>query len=80
MSDRIDPQWAWAPYRPTSQAPWDLAKVGHLYRRAAFGASWAELQAGLADGPEHAVEKLLKGGDTAAFLSGREVQPPRPIA
>src|SRR5438067_2917840 len=73
MSDRIDPRWAWAPYRPGPQVPWDLARVGHLYRRAAFGATWDELQAGLKDGPEKTIDKLLKGGDTTAF--DRELKP-----
>ena len=61
MADAIDPRWAWEPYRPSGKDPWDLKKVGHLHRRAAFGATWAELQAGLAAGPEKAVEDLLKG-------------------
>src|SRR5436305_365813 len=73
MSAPIDPRRAWAPYEPTPQSPWDLAKVGHLYRRAAFGANWAELQAGLKDGPAKAIDKLLKGGDTEAF--DRETKP-----
>ena len=63
----IDPRWAWEPYRPTDQNPWDLRKAGHLYRRAAFGATWDELQAAVADGPETAVDKLLRGRDDAAF-------------
>ena len=29
----IDPRWAWQRYRPGPDAPWDLKKVGHLYRR-----------------------------------------------
>jgi uncharacterized protein (DUF1800 family) len=62
MADAIDPRRAWEPYRPTDQEPWDLKKVGHLYRRAAFGASWGELQEGLTAGPEKAVERLLAGG------------------
>jgi uncharacterized protein (DUF1800 family) len=52
---------AWEPYRPTAGNPWDLAKVGHLYRRAAFGATWGELQQGLKDGPEKTIDRLLKG-------------------
>src|SRR5262245_3122442 len=58
----IDPKWAWAPYTPGDKNPWDLRKVGHLYRRAAFGANWSELQEGLRAGPEAAVERLLTGG------------------
>ena len=52
---------AWEPYRPTADNPWDLAKVGHLYRRAAFGATWGELQQGLKDGPEKTITRLLDG-------------------
>jgi uncharacterized protein (DUF1800 family) len=62
MADAIDPRWAWEPYRPTDQAPWDLKKVGHLYRRAGFGATWPELEAGVKAGPEKTVESLLRGG------------------
>ncbi|HXG08375.1 MAG TPA: DUF1800 domain-containing protein [Gemmataceae bacterium] len=61
MADAIDPRWAWEPYRPSASSPWDLRKVGHLYRRAAFGATWAELQVGLQAGPEKAVADLLQG-------------------
>jgi uncharacterized protein (DUF1800 family) len=50
----------WAPYQPTPQDPWDLRKVAHLHRRAGFGATWAELQRDLKDGPEASVERLLK--------------------
>jgi uncharacterized protein (DUF1800 family) len=64
----IDPRWAWQPYRPTGENPWDLRKVGHLYRRAAFGANAAELEAALQAGPEGAVDRLLQGGPgQAAF-------------
>jgi uncharacterized protein (DUF1800 family) len=66
MADAIDPRWAWEPYRPTDKEPWDLRKAGHLYRRAAFGATWAELQAAVEAGPEAAVERLLAGGPDAA--------------
>ena len=52
----------WAAYTPSAENPWDLRKVGHLYRRATFGATWAELQQGLADGPEKTIGRLLKGG------------------
>jgi len=58
----INPQTAWAPYKPSDQNPWTLAKVGHLYRRAAFGADAGELEAGLKLGPQMLVDKILKGG------------------
>ncbi|MCS6851265.1 MAG: DUF1800 domain-containing protein [Gemmataceae bacterium] len=62
MATEIDPRWAWQPYRPTQQEPWDLRKVGHLYRRAAFGASWPELHDALRDGPDKTIDALLRGG------------------
>jgi uncharacterized protein (DUF1800 family) len=63
-----DPSWAWAPYSPDAQRPWSLELAAHLYRRAAFGANWGELQQALADGPELAVTKLLHPkGEVAAF-------------
>src|ERR1700730_9509163 len=52
-------QW-WAPFTPSTAEPWDLKKVAHLRRRAGFGATWAELQRDLKDGPAAAVERLLK--------------------
>jgi uncharacterized protein (DUF1800 family) len=39
-----------------------LRKVGHLYRRAAFGATKAELDHGLHAGPELLINHLLAGG------------------
>jgi hypothetical protein len=62
MIDAIDSRWAWEPYRPTTQVPWDIKKVGHLYRRASFGATWSELENGLKAGPEETIDLLLKGG------------------
>jgi uncharacterized protein (DUF1800 family) len=62
MGDTIDPRWAWEPYRPSRQSPWTLQKVGHLYRRAAFGATWVDLEAGLTAGPEQTIATLLQGG------------------
>jgi uncharacterized protein (DUF1800 family) len=53
------PTGPWAPFRPTAQDPWDLGKVAHLHRRAGFGATWAELQRDLRDGPEASVNRLL---------------------
>src|SRR5271166_3162497 len=66
MAASIDPRWAWEPYQPSDKNPWDLKKVGHLYRRAAFGANWDELQSGLELGPDKLVSNLLRGGQGAA--------------
>ena len=61
MTNNVDPRWAWEPYKPTDKNPWTLQKVGHVYRRAAFGANWRELHAGLELGPDKLIDKLLRG-------------------
>ena len=68
-----DPAWAWAAYEPDAHRPWDLRLAGHLFRRAAFGADWSQLQAALADGPERSVQKLVAPeADMAAFNSEQD--------
>jgi uncharacterized protein (DUF1800 family) len=63
-----DPDWAWAEYEPDAERPWNLAQAGHLYRRAAFGANWNQLQQALSDGPRRTINKLLRPqADMAAF-------------
>ncbi len=51
----------WSRYVPSANAPWNLARVVHLHRRAGIAATWPELQRDLADGPEWAVLRLLNG-------------------
>ncbi|MDY3550973.1 DUF1800 domain-containing protein [Gemmata sp. JC717] len=51
----------WVPYAPDAKHPWDLARVVHLHRRAAFAGTWDELQRDLKDGPGPAVTRLLAG-------------------
>jgi uncharacterized protein (DUF1800 family) len=55
-----DDSKAWSPYKPTAADSWDLRKVAHLHRRAAFGATWAELQRDLEAGPVASVDRLLQ--------------------
>lgn len=61
-----DPARAWARYRPGPDAPWDLARVAHLHRRAGFSAPWATLQRDLRDGPEASVDRLIRGETASA--------------
>src|SRR5437868_7105107 len=63
---RIDPAWAWQRYQPTAASPWDAKAAGHLWRRAAFGATNAELQATVEAGPDRAIDRLLAGRADAA--------------
>ncbi len=56
-----DTATAWSEYVPNNGAPWDLRRVVHLHRRAAFAAPWAELQRDLRDGHQAAIDRLLEG-------------------
>jgi hypothetical protein len=58
---KIDPKWAWDVYQPSRDAPWNLQRVGHLYRRATFGATYAQLETALKAGPEDTIASLLAG-------------------
>jgi len=59
---RLDPAHEWEPWRPTATDPWGLKWAGHLYRRAAFGGSWTELQTAIKAAPDATVRRLLAGG------------------
>jgi uncharacterized protein (DUF1800 family) len=65
----IDPRWAWQRYQPSDASPWDVKKAGHLYRRAAFGATHRDLEEALKAGPERTIDKLIAGApDRDGFL------------
>ncbi|MEQ1827322.1 MAG: DUF1800 domain-containing protein [Pirellula sp.] len=57
----MDPAWAWQPFVPTSDRPWDRFLVAHLYRRAGFGADLATIDAAVARSPADVVEELISG-------------------
>lgn len=56
----------WDEYSPSPANPWDAKKVGHLLRRAGFGASFADIERGLADGPSKTLDRVLAGGPADA--------------
>lgn len=60
--DRFRPGTAWQAYFPNGSNPWNAEKVAHLYRRAAFGANWDEIQQGVAASSDRLVSQLLEGG------------------
>lgn len=77
----MDAGWAWARFEPDGQRAWTLRWAGHLYRRAAFGASWQQLQDALKAGPQATIDGLVKpsgvqagadasSGDDAVTKSG----------
>ncbi len=51
----------WAPFEADATSPWTLRRVVHLHRRAAFAATWEELQRDLRDGPIASVGRLMAG-------------------
>ncbi len=66
--DLNDPAWAWAPFQPDAARPWDLRLAAHLYRRAAFGGTWPELQRALSEGPQATIDRLVHPApEVAAF-------------
>jgi uncharacterized protein (DUF1800 family) len=79
----LDPKTAWAVYEPGAENPWDSKKVGHLYRRAGFGATAAELDAGVKDGPAKTLERVLRGepesddfSRTTEYMASQRSMPP----
>ncbi|MDA7977289.1 MAG: DUF1800 domain-containing protein [Pirellulales bacterium] len=79
LMSRIDPNWAWEPYRPKRESPWNLQRVAHLYRRAAFGGRWQEIETALKAGPEKTLARLLnrepdQAEATSAFYADSETQ------
>jgi uncharacterized protein (DUF1800 family) len=54
------PAEAWLPYKPSDVAPWNRQRVVHLHRRAGFAATWTEIERDLTDGPQAAVDRLIK--------------------
>ncbi len=57
---------SWDRYEPNDKAPWNLARVVHLHRRAGFAGTWEEIQRDLKDGPAVAVERVLDGKSALA--------------
>ncbi len=48
-----------APYTPTPENPWDDAKIKHLYRRLAYGASVHEIETAKSKSPTQLVDELI---------------------
>jgi uncharacterized protein (DUF1800 family) len=60
-ADKIDPVAAWQPWRPSPSDPWGRKWAAHLLRRAAFGASRADLHSAERLGPQATLDLLLRG-------------------
>jgi uncharacterized protein (DUF1800 family) len=57
--NQIDPQWAFSPYVPSAKEPFTLAKAAHLFRRAGFGATHAQLEEAVGMSPADLVHRLI---------------------
>lgn len=57
-----------ASYVPDSNKPWNANRVSHLYKRMGFGATYAEIQAGLQLTPQQLVQNLINDAKNAALL------------
>ena len=66
--DKIDPAAAWQPWRPSAAEPWGRKWAAHLYRRAGFGPSRAELLEAERLGMDGTLDLLLRGRPQAEEL------------
>src|SRR5215831_5125646 len=69
--EKLDPAEVWKPWAPDAKHPWDLKWAGHLYRRAAFGATREELNAAVRAGMEKSLDLLLRGTPKQTEEDGR---------
>ncbi len=58
-----------AAYVPDSNKPWNSLRVSHLYKRLGFGATHAEIQAGLQLTPSQLVDQLFNDAKAAPLPS-----------
>jgi hypothetical protein len=66
--DKIDPIAAWQPWRPSDADPWSRKWAAHLYRRAGFGPSRADLLEAERLGSQGTLDLLLRGRPQAEEL------------
>jgi uncharacterized protein (DUF1800 family) len=59
--NQLDPAEAWQPWQPSPAEPWSRKWAAHLYRRAAFGPSRADLLEAERLGPQGTLDRLLRG-------------------
>ncbi len=61
MSDMksADPTWAWQPFEPTADRPWDRSSAAHLYRRAGFGVDLTRIDDAVSRKPAEVVSELV---------------------
>jgi Protein of unknown function (DUF1800) len=63
---QVDPAEAWQPWMHDQRQRFDAKWAGHLFRRAAFGASPDEVRKAVRDGPDATLDRLFSGDPRAA--------------
>ncbi len=58
--------WAWAPFEPSADVPWNRLAAAHLCRRAGFGATTEELDELLKRSPSEVVHSFVQNATDAA--------------
>jgi uncharacterized protein (DUF1800 family) len=64
----IDPDWAWAPFKPTTEQPWDRQRAAHLCRRAGFGATSKELDELVKRDPSEVARSFVENATASSQL------------
>lgn len=69
----LEPTQVWLPYEPTPSQPFDRRAAAHLFRRAGFSATFAELDQAVERGPQATTQRLLAGEQgSEAFADGMQ--------
>ena len=64
----INPDWAWSPFSPSTEQPWNRRLAAHLCRRAGFGATSEELNELVKRDPAEVARIFVKNATTASQL------------
>lgn len=64
----IDPNWAWSPFEPSSEQPWNRRLAAHLFRRSGFSASSQELTEAANSDPGAVVRTMVSEAAKAASI------------
>lgn len=63
----IDPDWAWRPYVPSRESPWDTYATSHLMRRAGLGATENQLVELAQRKPHDVVSEMVAAREDQSF-------------
>mgnify|MGYP003628051649 CR=1 FL=1 len=62
----IDPGWAWSPFTPSDEQPWNRRLAAHLCRRAGFGATSQELDELVKRSPSDIAHSFVTNAEDAS--------------